>query len=137
MKKKMLLPIVIILVIAVVGGVIYIIFFKNVETAGTFKLADYSEYMADYNDYFPTEEMPAPFGPINSSKEAKEAAEAIWKEIYGDSITKRKPYRVFFDEENRVWLVQGSFPVFWTGGGPHILLQKVDGKVLAIWHEKF
>ena len=135
MKKNIIIIIVIIFIIIPAVGIIYITLFKNNETTGSFELADYNEYISHYNAYFPAEEKKEPVGYIGSPEDAKKAAEAIWKEIYGKSITTKKPYKTFFDEENQVWLVRGT--VLFTEGGPHILIQKSDGKILAVWHDKF
>ena len=57
-------------------------------------------------------------------------------EIYGESVKNKKPYNVSFDEQNQVWMIQGTLPKNWDGGVPHILIQKSDGRILAIWHDK-
>jgi len=43
---------------------------------------------------------------------------------------------VLFDEESETWLVHGTLPKNTIGGVPYILIQKSDGKVLAVWHTK-
>ncbi len=104
-------------------------FFKKEETIGIFRLSDYSDPI----ERFPSEKI---LGPINSSQVAKKEAEVVWMEIYGESIKTKKPYEVLFDEANQVWLVQGTLPKNIDGGVPYMLIQKLDGKVLAIWHDK-
>lgn len=125
----------IVLIFAVVVGFVRVDFYKNNETVGFFELTNYSEEIDQYNNYFPQDEKIESVGIVTSPSEAKKAAEAIWKEIYGDSVVHKKPYKVFFDEKNQVWLVLGT--VFFMEGGPHILIQKSDGKILAVWHDKF
>lgn len=111
-------------------------FFKKpnvIEKVGTFKLTDYNCFIEE----FPSEKV---LGSVDSAQLAKEKAEVIWIETYGESIKEKKPYEVSFDEENDVWLITGSMPknLFGNikGGVPYILIQKADGKVLAVWHDK-
>lgn len=94
-----------------------------------FRLTDYSDYIAE----FPSEKV---LGTIDSLQKAKEEAEIIWLEVYGDSVKDMKPYIVSYDEESQVWLVQGTLKKNHDGGVPCILIQKSDGKVLAVWHGK-
>ena len=135
MKKSVAISIVIVLVVMTAAGIIGVSLFKNKETTDSFELADYNQYISDYNKYFPEEKKSEPVGYIGSSKDAKKVAEAIWKEIYGESTAKRKPYKTYFDKENQVWLVTGR--AFFVAGDPNILIQKADGKILAVWHGKF
>ena len=136
MKKKVLFSIIVVLVFVLVGVGIYMFFFRNDDTVGTFKLEDYSNRIEDYNNIFPEDKKPEPLGRIDSAEVAKEKAEAILIEIYGESAEKEKPYTVSFDEQNQVWKVQGTYPKNREGGAAHILIQKADGKVLAIWNFK-
>ena len=136
MKKKVLLSIIVVLVFVLVGVGIYMFFFRNDDTVGTFKLEDYSSRIEDYNNIFPEDKKPEPLGRIDSAEVAKEKAEAILIEVYGESAEKKKPYTVSFDEQNQVWKVQGTLPKNWEGGVPFMLIQKSDGKVLAIWNYK-
>lgn len=74
--------------------------------------------------------------PVDSVKEAKQVAQEIWCEIYGtDEILDEKPYVVYYDEAEEVWLVTGTMLPFALGGVAKILIHK-DGAVLAVWHEK-
>lgn len=103
--------------------------FSQSGKVGNFDIATYNKYI----DKFPSEKI---LGPISDRKSAKEKAESLFREIYGDSIKSQKPYNVSFDEESQVWLVQGSLPKNYCGGVAHILIRKSDGKVLAVWHDK-
>ena len=94
-----------------------------------FRLTDYSDFIAE----FPSEKV---LGAIDSLQKAKEEAEIIWLEVYGDSVKDMKPYIVSYDGESQVWLVQGTLKKNQDGGVPCILIQKSDGKVLAVWHGK-
>ncbi|MDR0889999.1 MAG: YbbC/YhhH family protein [Oscillospiraceae bacterium] len=132
MKKRLLFWIGIVLIIALVGGSIFMFVFRTIKTTeavGTFKLTDYSFYIEN----FPSEIV---LGTIDSAQSAKEKAEEIWIEIYGDTAKNKKPYIVSFDELNQVWMVQGTLPNNWVGGVPYIIFRKADGKVLAVWHDK-
>lgn len=105
-------------------------------TDGTFDLDDYTYYL---ECFFPDEDLI--LGPIGNAEIAKKKAEKVWVEIYGEKVKNEEPYNVAFDEENQVWLVFGSLPKrdgngYATGGTAHILIQKSDGKVLAVWHTK-
>ena len=136
MKKKVLFSIIVVLVFVLVGVGIYMFFFRNDDTVGTFKLEDYSSRIEDYNNIFPEDKKPEPLGRIGSAEVAKEKAEAVLIEIYGEAAENRKPYCVSFDEQNQVWLVQETLPENMLGGAAHILIQKADGEVLAIWNYK-
>lgn len=128
MKNKILLIFAIILMMSFVGGVTMSILSES-RKVGTFDIATYSKYI----DEFPSEKI---LGPISDRKTAKEKAESLFREIYGDSVKSKKPYTVSFDEKSQVWLVEGSLPENHDGGVPHILIRKSDGKVLAVWHDK-
>ena len=128
MKYKKILIFAIILIMLFVGGVAMSILNQSVKV-GTFDIATYSKYI----DRFPSEKV---LGPISDRKSAKENAESLFREIYGDSIKSKKPYTVSFDDKSQVWLVQGSLSKNHDGGVPHILIRKSDGKVLAVWHDK-
>lgn len=106
-----------------------IIFQNEEDEIGAFRLEDYSQYIQD----FPNNTV---LGEISTVQEVRKSAEDIWIEIYGDRVTKNKPYNVFYDEENEVWLVTGTSPKSTFGGVPYILIEKADGKVLAVWHDK-
>lgn len=74
--------------------------------------------------------------PVDSVKEAKRVAQEIWCEIYGtDKILDEKPYVVYYDEAEEVWLVTGTLPILAAGGTAKILIHR-NGTVLAVWHEK-
>lgn len=75
-------------------------------------------------------------GAVETEKEAIKIAEKIWTNTYGESVRFKKPYKVFYDADSDVWLVQGSLPFYMSGGIPHILIEKSKGKVLAVWHDK-
>ncbi|MGE5397177.1 MAG: NTF2 fold immunity protein [Chitinophagales bacterium] len=78
----------------------------------------------------------SPVEAIPDSKTASNVAEAILKQIYGDTLEDETPFKVTFDDKYQVWLVEGTLAENRVGGVAHIILQKKDGKVLAIWHDK-
>ena len=128
MKNKIFMIIMVIVVLSI-GGLTVMLLLNKTSKTNDFSIAEYSSYI----DEFPSEKV---VGFVDNKKIAKEKAELLWLEIYGDSIKDKKPYVVSFDETNQVWLVQGSLPKNYDGGVPNILIQKSDGKVLAIWHDK-
>ena len=75
-------------------------------------------------------------GPVLDEETAIVLAEEQWLKIYGEHVLDLKPYQVLYDAENEVWLVKGVLPKSQIGGVPYLLIQKEDGKVLAIWHDK-
>lgn len=123
------------IMLAVVVGIVCLAFVINNQTVRSFELSEYDAMVEHYNNNFPEEEKAEPKGSIGSAKEAKKAAKAVWKEIYGFSASLKIPYHVFFDEENQVWYICGTW--FFAEGGPHILIRKSDGEILAVWHDKF
>ena len=126
-KAKILITAAVIIVIA--ASLLYFVLFNKAKESGTFDLAQYSTYIEN----FPSEQV---LGAVDSPKAAKEKAETVWLGIYGDTIKEEKPYQVLFDEASQVWLVHGTIPKGMDGGEAFILLQKADGKVLAVWHDK-
>ncbi len=94
-------------------------------------------------------------GRTESPRDAVKKAELVWIEVlektqvFGDMHTKEyRPYKVFYDSDRAIWLVMGSlgerwyhkiighfFSSSWYGGVPYILIQKSDGKILAVWHD--
>lgn len=94
-----------------------------------FELSDYQYYI----DNFPSERI---LGKINNSKDAAKKAENVWIELYGEDIKNEKPYQIFYNSQNDVWLIQGSLPPNTLGGVANILIEGSTGKTLAVWHDK-
>jgi|GEM_PF-818592 len=149
MKKQFLIGIIAVLMSAFIGVCVYMVFFKKADTlapvkedddtVGTFKLEWYSRQIDWYvgNEYFQKEDVPGPLGFIDSPQTAKEKGVAVLKEIYGEETLKdEEPFGIAFDEKNQVWLIQGTLPDNMEGGVAHIIIQKSDGKVIAVWHDK-
>ena len=93
---------------------------------------DAGEYQCFVED-FPSEDN---IGPISDSKDLLEKVETIWIEKYGERVKKQKPYHVFYDEKNGIWLLQGTLHFYAMGGVANILVENDTGKILAVWHEK-
>ena len=127
MKKKV--SIVFCAVALLLIGVIIVMLFANKTPKIKNFDVDYSYYISEFS----SNEV---LGKIDNAEIAKEKAESIWRGIYGESIKNEKPYQVFFDATNEVWLVSGTMPRNQKGGVANILIQKSDGKVLAVWHDK-
>lgn len=103
---------------------------KNDESLGTVESGNLSEYTKYLNKGIPTK------GYVPDAITARKLAEAILYSIYGESLNKKKPFIVKFDEKNQVWIVEGQLPQNYDGGIPYIIIQKSDGKILAVWHTK-
>ena len=122
-KKKIILSILLAIVLTITGVELYNNHWDR--KYGSFDLDKYSyHYEKPYDSY-------VYLGEIKTSAEARRKAEKLWKAVYGDWVVFKKPYHVFFDEENRVWFVTGD----WYGETdcPYLLIQEEDGKVLALW----
>lgn len=79
-------------------------FFRMYRTQiKTFNAEDYQYYI----DNFPSEEI---LGGVTDSEDIKRKAEELWIELYGENVKSKKPYHVFFDPENEIWMVHGSLP---------------------------
>ena len=76
-------------------------------------------------------------GPIDDANTAVSKAKEVWREVYGNTVTIGKSCSVLFDEENQIWLVHCRVPILNWKCGPYILMQKSDGRVLALWNGKF
>lgn len=75
-------------------------------------------------------------GPFDDAATARKEAEKVWVIVYGkETLKNEKPYQVYYDSENAVWLVKGTLPDGYVGGTAHILFEKETGKILAVWHE--
>ncbi len=125
-KKNKLITGITILIILIGGIVSYDI---NNNAVKSFSINEYKRFIEE----FKTDIV---IGEILNKTDAIRNAEKIWIEIYGESIKEKRPYKVLFDSKNDIWLVKGTLPVNMFGGVPYILIQKSDGKVLAVWHDK-
>lgn len=81
------------------------------------------------NDDFNWEE-----GYVQDSETAIKIAEAVWLDIYGETIYDEKPFDAVL--ENDVWTVSGTLPIFALGGTAVIKISKQDGRILEVHHGK-
>jgi len=88
------------------------------------------DYINEQTGYIPKD------GFVPNEATAIKIAIAVWTPIYGDKISKNKPYKIKL--KNGVWFVEGSLPTNFTlGGVPYIEIQKTDGKILKVMHGKW
>jgi len=101
---------------------------NNPSNVKSFEFSDYQYHIENFSS---DEDV----GPIIDAEEAVAKAEEVWKKVYGESVEEEKPYQVFYDEKNEIWLVHGTLEPNMKGGVAYILIEST-GKVLAVWHEK-
>ena len=131
MKKRIMIICGILLIVVLTGGFIIYNYFEKSKVK-SFSLNDQTYYLQAIQD-FPSDKY---LGEILNAEQAKEKAIKEWLDLFGNKINNEKPYQVFFDEENDVWLVKGTLPKGRKGGVAYILIKKSDGKILAIWHDQ-
>lgn len=127
-KRKNLFVFVVVFIVFI-GGVVIVALQNKSPDIKTFEVSEYQYYI----DMFPSEEN---LGSISNTKDLLKKVEEVWIKEYGERIKEEKPYQVFYDEKNGIWLVQGTLSSDMVGGVANILLENDTGKVLAIWHEK-
>ena len=126
--KSLLIGVAAVLVIAIAVAVVVVVEQNRVKPFSV-KDAHYQQMMEKF-------EINCMGDPVNSPKQARKAAENIWIETFGEETIKdEKPYLVYYDEAEGVWLVTGSLPMFALGGVAKVLIRE-DGMILAVWHEK-
>lgn len=129
-KRKLLFTFLLILFMAFITGIILMMIIKNKSPEiKTFEVSEYQYYI----DNFSSEDN---LGFISDSKELLKKVEVIWVKQYGEHIKNQKPYQVFYDEANGIWLVHGTLRSNMMGGVAYILVDNDTGNVLAIWHDK-
>ena len=128
-KRKVLFIFLLVLFMAFIGGILVVIIKNKSPEIKTFEVSEYQYYI----DNFSSEDH---LGFISDAKDLLKKVEAIWIEKYGERIKNQKPYQVFYDEVNDVWLVHGTLRSNRMGGVANILVDNDTGKVLAVWHDK-
>ena len=114
----------------IIAAIMVLLLFKAEKiTIGVFSLTEYQNYI----EKFPSSQT---VEPVGTAEEAVAVAQEIWGNAYGKDILFLKSYKVFFDAENKVWLVMEDLPMYMSGGVPYILIEKETGKILAVWHDK-
>lgn len=128
-KRKVLFIFLLVLFIVFIFGILVVIIKNKSPEVKTFDVSEYQYYI----DNFSSEDN---LGFISDSKELLKKVEVIWIKQYGERIKNQKPYQVFYDEVNGVWLVHGTLRSNIKGGVANILVDNDTGKVLAVWHYK-
>ena len=128
-KRKGLFIFLLVLFIAFIGGILVVIIKNKSPEIKSFEVSEYQYYI----DNFSSEDN---LGFISDSKELLKKVEVIWIKQYGERIKNQKPYQVFYDEANGIWLVHGTLRSNMLGGVANILVDNDTGKVLAVWHDK-
>ena len=105
---------------------------KNMAENKEFRIEDYTEYIEN-GEYKYRGSIKKK--TIHNEIDAKEMAESIWLETYGDEVLKQKPYVILRDDKEKVWLVHGTMEEKHMGGVANIIIND-EGEVLALWHEK-
>ena len=73
-------------------------------------------------------------GPIDSARVARRKAVSIFKKAYDkEMLAQINPCKVYFDENNDIWLVKGTLPKNTLGSVPIIMFEKQTGKIIALW----
>ena len=130
MKTRKCIFIAFVLIVFIAG--IIMIFTINKYKSFEIKAFDVNDYQY-YIDNFSSEDN---VGSISDAADAAKKAEKIWVETYGKQVKKEKPYQVFYDENNDIWLIQGTLRANSVGGVANFLAEGKTGKVLAVWHDK-
>lgn len=102
--------------------------YQYIISTGEFSVETFRNKFSELNEYV---------GPVADAAIARKKAEKVWINVFGREtrIKDEKPYHVYYDSENAVWLVRGTLPEGYVGGTAHILFEKDTGKIIAVWHE--
>ena len=74
-------------------------------------------------------------GFVPDYRTAVKIAEAIWLPIFGKAIYDDAPFNAALFKDS-IWVVTGSLPPNTVGGSFYIKLNKSDGRILKVTHEK-
>lgn len=129
MVKRKVFFIFLIILLWLIGGIFVVIIKNKSPEIKTFEVSEYQYYI----DNFSSEDN---LGFISDSNDLLKKVEVIWIKQYGERIKNQKPYQVFYDEVNGVWLVHGTLQSNMMGGVANILVDNDTGEVLAVWHDK-
>ena len=125
MKKNILIVVLFVFFVMVVS----VLMLLEEPKIGKFNLNNYQYYIENFSS---NENI----GNTSDLREVLLNVEKLWIEMYGESVKNERPYKVFYDSINDVWLVQGSLKSNSMGGVANVLIEKSTGRVLAIWHDK-
>ena len=76
---------------------------------------------------------PEIYGMVSSEKTARQIAEAIWLQVYGDIIYKSTPFKATLKDS--VWTITGTLHSD-NGGTPYMELSMKDARVIKVVHYK-
>ncbi len=117
----------------IVSAILVLILHKSTSDSIEVKPFMLNQYRRELSSFSTDKQV----GKIVDERDVLEKAERIFLETFGDDVLKEKPFNLYFDQENKVWLVTGSCP---SGsrykGGVAYLLVSEEGHVLAVWHEE-
>ena len=133
-KKVQLIDAIVIFISILIFSRLFVCIY-NSNQVKSFSIHEYEEEITDFSSekiFGYTRKM----GEIANSHVAKEYAQEIWIEVYGENVKDKKPYKVYWDNENNVWLVTGTLKKHWLSGVPHIIFSKNDGEIIAVWHTR-
>ena len=101
-----------------------------------FNLDEYQTYLDSYmlNEEYDDIRI---CGKIESATDAIAKAKNVMERVYGKStLGTTGPYSVYYDERTDAWLVVGT-TLFLQGSGAHVIINGINGEVLAVWNYKF
>ena len=125
--KKITVSVLIIVFVVVIMQIVINSYGGNLKIK-SFELSDYEDVLIEYS----SDEI---LGEISDVEELLKKVEKLWINTYGNDIKKEKPYHIYFDEQENVWLVHGTCHETF-GGYAYALIEDGTGKVLAVWHDK-
>ena len=66
---------------------------------------------------------------VDSPEIAIYYANKIWR---SKGFVPRKPQLVFYDEQENIWLIRDTLPIYMVGGNHYVLISR-SGRVIAVW----
>ena len=103
--------------------------YQSIINSGKFSV----EYFRQETEFSSLEEY---VGAVTDAATARKQAVKIWNKLYGSwHIRGEMPYQVYYDAQSEVWHVCGTLKEGLVGGTAHILIEKEDGRIIAVWHE--
>lgn len=105
---------------------------KNISDKISFDYEDLSFYL----DNIGSGSAVSSDGYVPNKETAVIIAKATFKNIYKYDSKDFLKYMVSFDKKRGIWMVAGIRNIAAKTGGPSILIQKSDGKILDVFHTK-
>ncbi|KFF10111.1 hypothetical protein IW15_21475 [Chryseobacterium soli] len=72
---------------------------------------------------------------LNNEDDAIKLAEKEWLQLYGESVYKKKPFKVQIKNDS-IWIIKGTLQNDYDGGIPYIEINAKNCKVLNVYHGK-